>query len=183
MRVFDKVTSSAILFSHFFVVCEAAINSYRGFHLFFSSHALDPKKGERILDMCAAPGGKTTAIAILMRDEGEIIAADRSHNKVILLSYKVMGETVFLFCSFLYNFGVTYLRNPCSLKSNGDKAQLFMTLVSCRLGFQGLVIYISFFNLFYAKDYDPVSFVRCVLIGVGYSEIGCGNGPELHNNI
>ncbi|CAK9325354.1 unnamed protein product [Citrullus colocynthis] len=47
------------------------------------AHALDPQKGERILDMCAAPGGKTTAIAILMKDEGEVIAADRSHNKVM----------------------------------------------------------------------------------------------------
>lgn len=48
-----------------------------------TAHALDPQKGERILDMCAAPGGKTTAIAIIMKDEGEIIAADRSHNKVL----------------------------------------------------------------------------------------------------
>ncbi|KAI3437518.1 uncharacterized protein J3R85_005285 [Psidium guajava] len=48
-----------------------------------TAHALDPQKGERILDMCAAPGGKTTAIAILMKDEGEIVAADRSHNKVL----------------------------------------------------------------------------------------------------
>ncbi|CAA7026411.1 unnamed protein product [Microthlaspi erraticum] len=48
-----------------------------------AAHALDPQKGERILDMCAAPGGKTTAIAILMQDEGEIVAADRSHNKVL----------------------------------------------------------------------------------------------------
>ena len=32
--------------------------------------------------MCAAPGGKTTAIAILMRDEGEVVALDRSHAKV-----------------------------------------------------------------------------------------------------
>ncbi|XP_010475392.1 PREDICTED: putative methyltransferase NSUN6 [Camelina sativa] len=47
------------------------------------AHALDPQRGERILDMCAAPGGKTTAIAILMNDEGEIVAADRSHNKVL----------------------------------------------------------------------------------------------------
>ncbi|TXG54536.1 hypothetical protein EZV62_019792 [Acer yangbiense] len=46
-----------------------------------TAHALDPQKGERILDMCAAPGGKTTAIAILMRDEGEVVAVDRSHNK------------------------------------------------------------------------------------------------------
>ncbi|KAL0752906.1 hypothetical protein Bca101_090574 [Brassica carinata] len=43
----------------------------------------NPQKGERILDMCAAPGGKTTAIAILMNDEGVIVAADRSHNKVL----------------------------------------------------------------------------------------------------
>ncbi|KAH0983749.1 hypothetical protein GBA52_010926 [Prunus armeniaca] len=47
-----------------------------------AARALDPQKGERILDMCAAPGGKTTAIAILMKDEGEIVAVDRSHNKV-----------------------------------------------------------------------------------------------------
>lgn len=47
-----------------------------------TAHALDPQKGERILDMCAAPGGKTTAIAILMKDEGELVALDRSHNKV-----------------------------------------------------------------------------------------------------
>ncbi|PIA30158.1 hypothetical protein AQUCO_05700098v1 [Aquilegia coerulea] len=48
-----------------------------------TAHALDPQQGERILDMCAAPGGKTTAIAILMRDKGEVIATDRSHNKVL----------------------------------------------------------------------------------------------------
>uniref|UniRef100_A0A0D9X765 SAM-dependent MTase RsmB/NOP-type domain-containing protein n=1 Tax=Leersia perrieri TaxID=77586 RepID=A0A0D9X765_9ORYZ len=48
-----------------------------------TARVLDPQPGERILDMCAAPGGKTTAIAILMRDQGEIIALDRSHNKVM----------------------------------------------------------------------------------------------------
>lgn len=47
-----------------------------------TAHALDPQPGERILDMCAAPGGKTTAIATLMKDKGEVIAVDRSHNKV-----------------------------------------------------------------------------------------------------
>ncbi|KAG8087165.1 hypothetical protein GUJ93_ZPchr0010g9490 [Zizania palustris] len=48
-----------------------------------AANVLDPQQGERILDMCAAPGGKTTAIAILMRDKGEIVALDRSHNKVM----------------------------------------------------------------------------------------------------
>jgi 16S rRNA C967 or C1407 C5-methylase (RsmB/RsmF family) len=43
---------------------------------------LDPKPGARVLDMCAAPGGKTTAMAQIMKNTGEIIALDRSHNKV-----------------------------------------------------------------------------------------------------
>ncbi|RLM60498.1 putative methyltransferase NSUN6 isoform X3 [Panicum miliaceum] len=48
-----------------------------------AARVLDPQPGERILDMCAAPGGKTTAIGILMRDKGEVVALDRSHNKVM----------------------------------------------------------------------------------------------------
>lgn len=48
-----------------------------------TAHVLDPQEGEKILDMCAAPGGKTTAIASLMKDKGEVIAVDRSHNKVL----------------------------------------------------------------------------------------------------
>lgn len=33
------------------------------------SHVLDPQPGEKILDLCAAPGGKTTHIAALMHDQ------------------------------------------------------------------------------------------------------------------
>lgn len=42
---------------------------------------LAPTPGSRILDMCAAPGGKTTALAELIGDKGEIIALDRTHDK------------------------------------------------------------------------------------------------------
>lgn len=33
------------------------------------THVLDPQPGEKILDLCAAPGGKTTHIAALMHDQ------------------------------------------------------------------------------------------------------------------
>ncbi|MEQ2200841.1 hypothetical protein XENOCAPTIV_003893, partial [Xenoophorus captivus] len=45
-------------------------------------HVLAPRPGEWILDMCAAPGGKTCHIAALMGDKGEVVALDRIQNKI-----------------------------------------------------------------------------------------------------
>lgn len=39
---------------------------------------LAPQSGQRVLDACAAPGGKSTHLAELMGDQGEIWAVDRS---------------------------------------------------------------------------------------------------------
>jgi len=44
------------------------------------ARALQPQPGERVLDLCAAPGGKTTHLAALMGGEGEIVAVER-HGK------------------------------------------------------------------------------------------------------
>lgn len=46
------------------------------------THLLDPQPGETIIDACAAPGGKTTHIAELMGDEGQIIACDRATKRL-----------------------------------------------------------------------------------------------------
>jgi len=40
------------------------------------SFVVDPQPGERVLDACAAPGGKATHMAELMRNRGEIVAID-----------------------------------------------------------------------------------------------------------
>jgi 16S rRNA (cytosine967-C5)-methyltransferase len=38
---------------------------------------LEPQLGERVLDLCAAPGAKTTHLAALAADRGEILAVER----------------------------------------------------------------------------------------------------------
>lgn len=51
-----------------------------------ASAVLLPKSGERVLDICAAPGGKTTHLAQLMNNEGEVVACDLYEHKVNLIS-------------------------------------------------------------------------------------------------
>ena len=43
---------------------------------------LDPQPGERILDACAAPGGKSTHLAELMGDQGLVLAVDRAEARL-----------------------------------------------------------------------------------------------------
>jgi 16S rRNA (cytosine967-C5)-methyltransferase len=49
------------------------------------AHLLAPQKGEKLLDACAAPGGKTTHIAALVQNEASVLALDLHPQRVRLI--------------------------------------------------------------------------------------------------
>jgi 16S rRNA (cytosine967-C5)-methyltransferase len=57
---------------------------------------LDPQPGERVLDACAAPGGKTGYVAELMKNDGAIVACDRDERRVEILrdNLERLGVTI-----------------------------------------------------------------------------------------
>ena len=62
--------------------------------------ALAPEPGERILDMSAAPGGKTSYIAQLMKNSGSVIANDLKPQR----QKATVGETYPIFLIIKINY-------------------------------------------------------------------------------
>lgn len=60
------------------------------------AHILRVRPGQRVLDVCCAPGGKTTHMAQLMKNNGEIIALDINPRKLFAVgeSAKRLGITI-----------------------------------------------------------------------------------------
>ncbi|MBR4038977.1 MAG: RsmF rRNA methyltransferase first C-terminal domain-containing protein [Clostridia bacterium] len=50
---------------------------------------LDPRPGERVLDLCAAPGGKSTQIAALMQGEGLLVCNEPVSSRAQILSRNI----------------------------------------------------------------------------------------------
>jgi 16S rRNA (cytosine967-C5)-methyltransferase len=73
---------------------------------------LAPRAGERVLDACAAPGGKTTHIAQLMQDRGEIVAVEKDPARVARLRENI--ETLGIRSVTVVNSDVMELKDSVS---------------------------------------------------------------------
>ena len=86
--------------------------------------ALAPKPGERVLDMSAAPGGKTTYIAQLLKNSGAVIANDLKpgRQKATIANLHRMGVKNAVVCTYdgrklpgiMKGFDRVLLDAPCS---------------------------------------------------------------------
>lgn len=90
-----------------------------------AAQALAPSPGSYVLDLCAAPGGKTTHLAQLMGNQGTIIAQDVHPHKVQILAKNckrlgaeivrpVLGDSCHLAEAYVGKFDYCLADVPCS---------------------------------------------------------------------
>jgi len=104
---------------------------FQGISSQFPVKFLEPQVGEKILDMCAAPGSKTTQIAAMMQNKGEIVANEINMIRMERLKYNLnkQGVTIANVISYdgtmlgdMYplSFDKVLLDAPCSAEGKID---------------------------------------------------------------
>lgn len=89
------------------------------------SSFLNPRKDSKVLDLCAAPGGKTTHLSELMDNTGEIVACDKSKGKINLIKENaqrlgcknispMINDARVLNDDFINKFDYVLVDAPCS---------------------------------------------------------------------
>lgn len=109
---------------------------------------LDPKTGESILDITAAPGSKTTQMAAMMENTGEIIANDKSKIRLFRLkaNLQTLGVTntkvvqlpgQFIWKKFPQYFEKTLVDVPCSMEGRFqcDKPKSYQDWSTAKIDF------------------------------------------------
>jgi len=68
----------------------------------FPALILDPKPGDLVIDMCAAPGSKSTQLAQIMENQGNLILIEKNRNRVpsLELNLRRMGISNSLILNF-----------------------------------------------------------------------------------
>lgn len=116
----------------------------QGASSFLPVMALEPKENEKILDMCAAPGGKSSHIAALMKNTGVIFSNDVNEERIkaVVGNFHRLGIVNSIVCTYdgrklpsvIKSFDKVLLDAPCtgtgvvskdpSVKTNKDEVDI-----------------------------------------------------------
>lgn len=83
-------------------------------------YLLEPKPGERIIDACAGPGGKTTHIAELTKDQAEVIAVDIHPSRLKMVEDNALRLKLFN----IRTIQEDWLKLAAQLENQADKVLL-----------------------------------------------------------
>jgi len=83
------------------------------------THILNPNQNEIVIDMCAAPGGKSTQLAQIMKNKGKLILIER--NKARIPALEVNLRRMGIINSIVLNFDAIHLKK---LNAKADKILL-----------------------------------------------------------